>query len=89
MILFPKEIPSLTWILQTVVTLRFRMSCVQDLLRDVLRHNLVEDIVCGQGERLLIEEQSFRQQCVQIVWRHHVVLASEWEKPRESKEYLG
>lgn len=67
---------ALTWILQAIVTLRLWVTRVQDLLGDVLRHDLVEHIVCGQGQGLLVEQQSLGQQRVQIVRRHHVVLAS-------------
>lgn len=61
---------------------RLRVSRVEDLLRDVLRHNLVEHVVRGQRQRLLVHEQTFRQQSVQIMRRHNVVLSSggEWAK---------
>lgn len=57
----------LTWIFQTEMTLRLRMPSVQHLLRYMLRHDFINDIVCGQRQRLLVHQQSLRQKCVQIM----------------------
>lgn len=46
---------------------RFRVARVEDLLGDVLRHDLVEDVVGGQGEGLLVQQQPLRKQRVQIM----------------------
>ena len=56
------------------------MPRVEDLLRDVLRHNLVQHVVRGQRQRLLVHEQPLCQQGVQIMWRHYIVLASVGEE---------
>lgn len=65
----------LTWILKAIMTLGLRMTSVEYLLRYVLGHYLVQYIVCGQGERLLVQQQTLCQKSVQIVWRHNVVFA--------------
>lgn len=77
------------------MTLRLRMACVEYLLWYMLGHYLVEHIVCGQGERLLVQQQTLCQQSVQIVWRHHVVFApigvrvGETERRRKRKARIS
>lgn len=80
---------SLTRILQSEMAFRLRVPGVEDLLRDVLRHYLVQHVVRGQRQRLLVHQQPFGQQRVQVVRRHDVVLApAEEEEEEEGDECI-
>lgn len=49
-----------TWILETKIRFRFRMSSVQNLLTNMFRHYFIEHVVRGQREAFLVEQQALR-----------------------------
>lgn len=49
------------------------MSSVQDLLTNVFGHNFVKNVVRGQRQGVLVQQQSFGEKRVQVVWTHDVV----------------
>lgn len=67
---------SLTRVLQPEVRLGLGVAGVEDLLADVLGEQLVQRVVDGQRQRLAARRQPRRQQRVQVVGGHHVVLPS-------------
>lgn len=56
--------------------LRLRVAGVQDLLADVLGEQLVQRVVHRQRQALAAGAQPRRQQRIQVVRGHHVVLTS-------------
>ena len=53
--------------------LRLWMLGVHNLLAHVLGEDLVEDVVGGQAEAVLVDEELLHQEGVQVVGVHHVV----------------
>ena len=53
------------------------MFVVDDVLADMLSEDLVQDVVDGQAETLLMLQQLLHQEGVKVVRVHHVVPATQ------------
>jgi hypothetical protein len=53
------------------------MSSVEDLLTDVLRHDFEQNVVRRQSQRVLVKQQTFGQERVQVMRAHNVIFPSE------------
>ena len=53
------------------------MSRVQNMLANMFRHNLVQDIVRWEKQSFFVQQHSLRKQSIKIVRTHHVVFSSE------------
>ena len=62
-------------VFQAEVRLGFRVPRADNLLSYLLSQNLVEDVIGGQSERLLVKGQSVGQEHVEVVRSHDVIFA--------------